>query len=104
MVWISILSIWLQSGKDIVIWRERWNAWKWICSMNTGSFRKLPVHLDLIDSDPGSYSETDSSKDRHIIMCRRIIISMVRFAFVMETASFLQDGVMIPLRESIVKR
>lgn len=37
-------------------------------------------------------------------MCRRIIISMVRFAFVMETASFLQDGAIIPRKKAPVKK
>jgi len=55
---------------------------------NTGSFRKLPVHLDLIESDPGSYSETGTGKDRHIIMHRRIIISMMVMVLVMALLPF----------------
>ena len=60
--------------------------------------------MDLIKSDPGSYSETGTGKDRHIIMYPRIIISMLRIVLVMASAPFLQDGVIILPKKDIVKR
>jgi len=60
-----------------------------------GQLPKLPVLLDKTLSYQGSYSETDTGKDGHIIMPMHIIISMLRIFFVMNTASFLQDGVIL---------
>ena len=66
--------------------QETARAGSGLTQKNNGQLPKLPVHLDKCY--PGSYSETGTGKDRHIIMHRRIIISMMVMVLVMALLPF----------------